>query len=332
MRALILPALGEPEDLVLKELPDPAAGPGEALVHMRAAAVNFPDLLTIRGQYQVRPALPFIPGKEGAGVIAALGQGVTGLQTGDRVMVQMEIGAFAEKLVVAADDCFPIPDEMGFDEAASVGIAYQTAHFALVERAAVKPGEIVLVTAATGSVGLAALQLAKALGCTVFAGLTTPAKADIARGNGADHVIDLSRDDPRASVRDQIHALTDGAGVDVVIESVGGAVFDGALRSLAWCGRLVVVGFTGGTIANIKSNYLLLKNISVTGVNWANYLDRHPEQVRRVQDEIFRMYRDGTVRVPVQARFAMEDVVQAFDIIRGRRVQGKLVITMGQDL
>ena len=327
MRAILAKSIGTPEDLVIEDLPDPVPGPGEVAVDIEAAAVNFPDLLVIEGKYQFIPPHPFSPGKEGAGVVAALGEGVRGLSVGDRVMVQAEWGTFCERMVRPANLCFPIPDAMGFDEAAAIGVAYQTAHFALIDRAAVKPGDRVLVSAATGSVGIAAVQLAKAFGCTVVAGLTTMSKADIAREAGADHLIDLSAGDLRRTVREQIESVC-GA-VDVIIEMVGGDVFDGAIRALDFGGRIVVVGFTGGRIPTLKTNYVLLKNIAVTGVNWSTYRDRDPDWVQRVQAEIFRLHIDGRIAVPVQAGFAMEDYVKAFDVIRGRQVRGKVVLRMG---
>ena len=326
MRAIVAHAVGPPEDLAIEDLPDPVPGPGEALVDIRASAVNFPDLLVIEGKYQIIPPHPFVPGKEGAGVVAALGAGVEGLAVGDRVMVQAEWGTYAQKLALAADHCFPMPDEMGFDEAAAIGIAYQTAHFALAARARVKPGERVLVTAATGSVGIAAMQLAKAWGCTVLAGITTLSKADVARENGADHIVDLAAGNPRDTIRDQVREAC-GA-VDVVVESVGGAVFDGAVRALDFDGRAVVVGFTGGEIPSFRTNYALLKVIAVTGVNWAAYRDRDPEWVRRVQAELFDLYREGKIAIPVQAVLPMADYMTAFDVIRGRRVRGKVILSM----
>ena len=326
MRAIVAHAIGAPEDLKVEEMPDPAPGPGEVLVDMKATAVNFPDLLVIEGKYQIIPPHPFVPGKEGAGTVAAVGEGVDGLSVGDRVMVQVEWGTYAEKLVLPADHCFPMPDGMSFEEAAAMGIAYQTAHFALVARAGVKKGDRVLVTAATGSVGIAALQLARAFGCTVLAGVTTMSKADVARENGADHIVDLTMENLRDSIRNQVKEAC-GA-VDVVLESVGGEVFDGAIRALDFEGRAVIVGFTGGEIASFRTNYALLKVISVTGVNWAAYRDRDPERVRRVQRELFALHGEGRIAIPVQAVLPMADYVKAFDVIRGRQVRGKVILRM----
>tara|TARA_Y100001936_G_C16093261_1_gene688728 strand:- start:9892 stop:10872 length:981 start_codon:yes stop_codon:yes gene_type:complete len=322
----MLHKIGQPENLSLEEVASLKPGPGEVLVDMHAAAVNFPDLLTIEGKYQFRPELPFAPGKEGAGIVAAVGDGVTRVKPGDRVMIQVEYGSFAEQALAPEHECYLVPDSIPFDEAASIGIAFQTSYMALFDRANIQPGETVLVTAASGSVGIAAMQLAKQHGCKVVAGLTTPSKEDVARKNGADHVIDLSVDDPKNSIRDQVYALTDGEGVDVVIEMVGGEVFHGAIRSIKFRGRLIVVGFTSGVIAEMKTNYVLLKNIAVIGVDRGQYRDKEIDWMHRAQDEIFQLCVEGKIGMPVQAHFPMEEIVDAFDLIRGRKIQGKVVL------
>ena len=331
MRGLMLHELGEPENLRLEKIPVPNPGPGEVLVDIHAAAVNFPDLLTIQGNYQFRPPLPFVPGKEGAGIVAAIGEGVTHVTPGDRVMVQVEYGTFAEQAVAPQHECYALPDGIPFDQAAALGIAFQTAYFALLDRAQLQAGETVLVTGASGSVGIAAIQLAKVFGTTVIAGLTTPSKEAVARDAGADHVIDLSGDNLKDTIRDQVFALTGGEGVDVVIEIVGGEVFAGALRAVKFRGRLVVVGFTSGVIPEMRTNYVLLKNIAVTGVDRGQYRDRDPDWMHRAQDEIFRYCVEGKVRMPVQDSFLLEDYIKAFDVIRNRQVRGKVVFRIGED-
>ncbi len=332
MRALMLHELGEPEDLRLEEVRPPVPGPGEVLVDLYAAAVNFPDLLSIQGKYQLRPDMPFAPGKEGAGIVSAVGEGVTRVKPGDRVMIQVDWGSFAEQAVAPEHDCYPVPDGIGLDQAAAVGIAYQTAWFSLTDRANVQKGETVLVTAASGSVGLATMQLAKnVFGCRVIAGLTTMSKAKDALANGADDVIDLSADNPRDAIRDQVFALTGGDGVDVVIEISGGEIFAGALRCLKFRGRLVVVGFTSGDIPEMRTNYLLLKNISVLGVDRSQYRDLWPDAMQEAQAEIFAHMVNGRISMPIQARFPMEEIVPAFDIIRNRDVRGKIVLTIREE-
>ncbi len=335
MRAIVAREIGPPERLAVEEIDAALPGPGEVAIDVRAAAVNYPDLLVIEGKYQILPPLPFVPGKECAGVVAALGpaaeggaaEETAGPRPGDRVMAQLEHGAFAERVTVPARNCFPIPDAMGFAEAAAFGVAYLTAWFALVDRARVRPGERVLVTGASGSVGLAAMQLAKAFGCQVVAGVATMAKAGLLRDNGADHVIDLSGPGLRDSIREAVRAAT-GGGVDAVIEMVGGETFEGCLRCLDWRGRLVVVGFTGGAIPALRTNYLLLKNVAVAGVNYGAYREREPGWVRRAQAELCALYDAGKIRIPVQETFALEEFVAAFDVIRDRRVRGKVVLSM----
>jgi NADPH:quinone reductase len=329
MRALMLHELGEPEGLLLEEVSSPVPGPNQVLVDMYAAAVNFPDLLTIQGKYQLRPELPFAPGKEGAGVVVAVGSAVSRLAPGDRVMIQVDSGSFAEQALAEEHECYPIPDGVGFDQAAAIGIAYQTAWFALTDRANVQKDETVLVTGASGSVGLAAMQLAKAVfGCRVIAGLTTMSKAGDARANGADHIIDLSGENLRESIRDQVFAVTDGKGVDAVLEICGGDIFAGALRCLKFRGRLVVVGFTSDVIPEMRVNYLLLKNIAVLGVDRTQYRDQWPEAMQAAQAEIFGHVLSGKISMPVQARFPLEEIVPAFDIIRRREVRGKIILAI----
>lgn len=328
MRAVVAKELGPPETLVVEDVAPRRPGPGEVLVACRAAAVNFPDLLVIAGKYQVRPPLPFVPGKEAAGIVRETGEGVAGFRPGDRVMAQLEWGAWAEETVVGEAQCHPVPDGVGFEQAAAVGIAFQTAHFALHDRAGAKPGDRVLVTGASGSVGLAALQLAAAAGCETIAGLTTVAKSDVALAHGARHVVDLSDGEPRDSIRRQVREAV-GGGVDVVIETLGGEAFDGALRALDFGGRLVVVGFASGVIPTLRANYALLKNVAVTGLNWAEYRDREPERVRRVQAELFDLVAAGKLRMPVQEVFPLDEAAAACNVLRERRVRGKVVLSLG---
>jgi NADPH2:quinone reductase len=328
MRAIQCRAMGDPPDLALVELPAPAPGPGEVLVEMRAAAVNFPDLLTLEGRYQVRPPVPFIPGTEGAGIVRVLGEGVTGLAVGDRVMVSTR-GLFAEEVATRAENCTRFPDALDFPQAASLGIAFLTAHLALFDRAGLASGETVLIAGATGSVGLAAMQLAKLRGARVLAGLTTPEKAPVARENGADEVVDLATGDLREAIRDRVYALTDGRGVDVALDMIGGQVFAGLIRSLAWRGRLVVVGFTSGTIPELAVNYLLLKNIAVTGVNLNGYSKGDPALLGRATSEILTLAAEGKLRMPVQEVLPLARYEEAFALIRDRKVRGKIVLEIG---
>ncbi|MFZ2650897.1 MAG: NADPH:quinone oxidoreductase family protein, partial [Burkholderiaceae bacterium] len=301
-------------------------GRGEVLIEARAIGVNFPDLMVMRGSYQWLPPRPFSPGKEVAGVIGAVGAGVTRLRLGDHAMALPEYGGYAQKLAVPEAICYRMPQDMPFDEGAVLALAYQTAHFALLERGAYKTGETVLITGATGGVGLAGVQLAKALGATVLAGVTSAEKGELARRHGADHVVDLAAPDLRASLRAQVHAAVGQRGVDIVLDSVGGDVFDAALRALAWCGRLVVIGFAAGRIPEVKAAYLLVKNVSVAGLQWTDYRARDPERVRAVQDELYALYAQGKLTPVITARYPLERFAQALARFETRQVQGKIVL------
>ena len=263
MRAVVVEEYGAFNSAVVKELPDPVPGPGEVVVTVKAADVNFPDMMVIEGTYQVKPPLPFSPGKAAAGVVELVGESVTTLKPGDRVLACVEYGAYAEKLVARADQCHSMPDEISYAKAAAMGLVYLTAYFALTDRARLQPGESVFVLGAKGGVGVASVQVAKALGAaTVIAGVRGAEHVRNAERLGADHVVDLSVDNLRNSLRDAVYGMTDGKGVDVVIDPVGGDACAAALRALAWRGRLVVVGFASGDIPEIKASYLLVKNIA----------------------------------------------------------------------
>lgn len=326
MKAVVVERFGLPRDLSLRDWPKPEAGPGEVVIDVHAMGLNFPDVLVAAGKYQTLPPLPFVPGKELAGVIAATGPGVAGLAVGDRVMAQLENGAFAETVAVAADHCFKLPDDLPMVKAAAMGLTYQTSWFALLDRARLVAGETVLVTGAGGGVGVAAMQIARAHGCRVLAGIGSMDKRDFVLAQGADAVIDMSGPDLREDVRRQVHAATGGQGADVVIENVGGAVFEACLRALAWSGRLVVVGFTSGEIPSVKANYILVKHITVTGVHWSDYLARTPEAVRQAQARMFELAGQRRIDPPLCAVVPMEEVAAAMDVIVTRKALGKIVL------
>ncbi|MDX1375755.1 MAG: NADPH:quinone oxidoreductase family protein [Burkholderiales bacterium] len=326
MRAVVVHAHGDVRSPRVEEVPDPAPGAAEVVIGARAIGVNYPDLLVIQGKYQFLPPKPFSPGKEVAGVVEAVGAGVTRVKPGDRVMAQREYGCYAEKVRSSEATVYPMPDALGFEEGAALGLAYQTAHFAVVDRGAFKAGESVLVTGASGGVGLACVEVAKACGARVIAGVTSAAKGRLALEHGADHWIDLSLPEPRESIRDQVHALTGKRGVDIVLENVGGEVFDGSLRALAWCGRMVIVGFASMRLPEIKANYLLVKNISATGLQWSDYRERDPQWVQRVQAELYDWWSQGKLKPYVSARFPLEKFVDALECFVERRVQGKMIL------
>ena len=328
--AMLVPAFGGPEALVAGHVACPAPGAAEVAIAVAAAGVNYADLLVIAGRYQVLPPRPFVPGKEVAGTVVAVGPGVTGLACGDRVMAQLEHGGYAVRVVAPAAVTWCIPDTLDFPRAAAMGLAYQTAHFALVARGGFCAGESVLVTGASGGVGLAAIQLVAALGGTAIAAVRRPEAAMAARAHGAAHVVDLSVPDLRDSLRAQVRAAVGPAGVDVVLDMVGGDVFEAALRTLAWSGRLVVVGFAGGGIPAVKANYLLVRNIAVSGLQWSDYRDRDPAWVTRVQHELLRLLAGRRIDPVVAGCYPLHDAPAALRRLAAGSVQGKLVLTPGE--
>lgn len=331
MRALVVHQHGSTDAVQLEEFPEPRLGAGDVLIDVHAASVNFPDLLVIGGTYQRLPATPFVPGKDLAGTVAAVGAAVNRVKPGERVMAQIEHGAFAERAVAAQAVCHPIPETMSFAEAAAMGLVYLTAHFALVERAQLRAGEVVLVTGAAGGVGLASVQVAKALGATVVAAVSSEEKAALVRANGADHVVYTSLADLRESLRTQVFAAVGKRGADVIIDSVGGDVFDACLRVIAWCGRLVVVGFASGRVPEIKVGYVLVKNMSIIGLQSSDYRDREPAKVQRVQQELFDWYRQGKLKPHVMAHFPLARYREALATVRDRRVLGKAVLELRRE-
>jgi NADPH2:quinone reductase len=326
MRAAVVKEFGPILSHRLDSLPDPTPGPGEVLVAIKAAAVNFVDSLVVTGKYQFLPARPFAPGKLPAGVVSALGAGVQDLKVGDRVLTMAEQGGYAERIAVDARACFKLPPSMSFVDAAAMALVYDTAWFALRERARLRAGESVLVLGATGGVGLAAIGLAKALGARVFAGVANPAKAPLAATAGADAIVDLSQDNLREALRAQVFANNDGNGVDIVLDPVGGDAFEAALRALAWRGRLVVIGFAAGRISSVKTNYLLVKNIEVSGLQVSDYRKRTPELMAQCMKEIFALFEAGKLKPAPTVTRPLEDFAQALQDVVDRRVAGRVVL------
>lgn len=322
MRAIVCRDWGDPENLELGELPEPALGPGQVRIRMRAAGVNFADCVLVRGQYQEKPELPFAPGLEGAGEIMEVGDGVSDFKPGDRVMAVVSAGAYAEQAVCEATTVFHTPDGMDDITAAAFPVAYGTSHLALVHRAQLKAGETVLVLGAGGGVGLTAVECAKALGATVIAAASTPEKLELARARGADHLINYAEDDLRPALR----KITDGNGVDVVYDPVGGEVAQTAMRSLAWSGRLLVIGFASGDVPEFPANYLLVKNISIVGVYWGAYRTREPETFRAGFAELGAWWAAGKLQPHVSQVLPLADVAKALGMLEGRQATGRLVI------
>jgi NADPH2:quinone reductase len=322
MRAAVVERLIEPRDLRVTEMAEPELFAGGLAVDVKAAGCNFFDILMVQGRYQMKPPFPFVPGAELAGVVTAVGAGVDGFRVGDRVLASVSLGAFAERAVVPARVAWRMPDGMSFEEGAGFPIVYPTSHAALVLRAHLVAGETLLVHAAAGGVGLAAVQIGKALGARVLATAGGAEKLAIAREAGADVCIDYRADD----WPDQVKAATDGRGADVIYDSVGGDVLDQSLKCIAWNGRLLVIGFAGGRIPEIKANRILLKNIAVVGLHWGAYAINEPARVPETFDALFRLYEAGTIRPVIGARYPLDRVADALEALGSRRTHGKVVV------
>jgi NADPH2:quinone reductase len=329
MKAVCVRQFGAIEAAEFTDTPDPVPGPGEVIVAVEAAEVNFPDILVMEGKYQIKPPLPFSPGKAAAGIVETVGDGVTSAKPGDRVAVQVEYGAYAEKLKSAAATCYPMPDGMPFEDAAALGLVYQTAHFALAERAALSAGDSVLVLGASGGIGVASVQLAKALGAgLVIGGVLGDDNAAFAKAAGADHAIDLGMEGLRDGLRDTVRELTDGHGVDIIVDPVGGDANAAALRAMAWRGRMVIIGFASGEIPTIRSNYLLLKNIAVSGLQWSDYRERETAWVARVQEEIFGFWSADKLTPLISRTLPLAKFADALTMLKEGRAQGKIILTV----
>jgi NADPH2:quinone reductase len=302
-------------------------GVDDILIEIHACAVNFVDTLVVAGAYQSLPPLPFAPGKLPVGIVKSTGARVSACKAGDRVMALVEYGGFADQVLTTAAFCIKLPDSVSFIDAASMSSVFDTAWFALHERARLQPGETVLVLGATGGVGLAALQLVKAHGARGLAGLVNPAKADLAKEAGSEAIIDLADPALPDSLRRQVHAATGGRGADVVLDMLGGDIFDAAIRTLAWRGRLVVIGFAAGRIATLKTNYLLLKTIAVSGMQISNYRRWAPRETAACWAELFALHQQGRIRPLPTTPWPLERAAEALAALQNRSVRGRIVLT-----
>ena len=313
----------------IETVADPVPGPDEVLVDVKACGVNFTDLLSLDGKYQNNPPPPFTPGKDAAGVVAAVGTNVKTHKPGDRVIAHVIHGAMAEKTLCPSALAFPLPDGVSFEDAAAMGLAYLTAYLALTHRGRMTEGDVVLVNGASGGVGLAAVSLAKALGAkTVLAGLTTPSKGDAVKAAGADAIIDLTTADLKESLRAQVNAVTGKHGVDLAFDLVGGEVFDATLRALASEGRVVVSGFTSGTIPAVRTNYLLLKNIAVVGSTINFYIKDGSPLIGKAQAALFDLLLKGKVSANIMNRLPFEKYMDGIRMLEERKIVGKSVLLM----
>ena len=324
MKAVLCKQYGPPDTLTFEELPSPRAGAGEVVVSVKAASVNFPDVLIIQNKYQFKPPLPFSPGSELAGVVKEVGAGVTNVKAGDKVIAFTTYGAFAEEVKTEAGRLLPLPEGMDFASGAAFLLTYGTSDHALRDRGALKAGETLLVLGAAGGVGLAAIEIGKALGARVIACASSEEKLAVCRSHGADAGIDYARED----LRERIKALTDGRGVDVVYDAVGGPYTEPAFRSLAWRGRHLVVGFAAGEIPRLPLNLALLKGASLVGVFWGDFARRQPKEFAQSIRQLGQWYAEGKLKPHVSQTLPLEKAVEALKLMAARQVTGKLVLTV----
>src|SRR5271157_730189 len=324
MKALICPSLGPAENLKLMDLEPPVAGAGEAVVEVAYAALNFFDTLIIEGKYQVKPEPPFSPAGEFSGRVVVLGPGAQGFAVGDRVMGSTGHGAAREQIAIAASRLARVPDGLPLDKAAGLSITYGTSLHALKQRAEIKPGETLVVLGASGGVGLAAVEIGKAMGARVIACASSEEKLEFARRYGAAETINYAKDDLRARLKELAPK-----GVDVVYDPVGGALTEAALRSLAWKGRLLVIGFASGEIPRPPLNLPLLKGCDIRGVYWGEFTAREPEAHRENMAQLMDWAKSGTLGVHIHAKYALEDYAKAFQAIAKRQTLGKTLLRFG---
>ena len=324
MKAIVCHELTGPAALRLEEVAEPRPGPGQVCVRVRACGVNFADSLITRGQYQVQPQPPFSPGFEVAGEVSELGDGVTGFQVGDRVIAMTPHGGYAEQVVVGAHRCVAMPAAMPDAHGAAFPVVFGTSHVALWHRARLRAGETLVVHGASGGVGLTAVAIGKQLGARGIATARGPEKLEVARQHGADELIDSHAEDVRARIKE----LTDGRGADVVYDPVGGELFAASLSSIAFEGRILVIGFAGGTVPQIPANHLLVKNVDVIGLNWPAYAERNPQVMTESFHTLLRWYLEGAIQPYVSAIYRLERAVDALQQVVARKSTGKVVIAV----
>jgi NADPH2:quinone reductase len=325
MKTVLCKEFGPPESLVVEDVPSPVPGPGQVVLAVRACGVNFPDVLLIQNKYQFKPPLPFAPGGEVAGIVKAVGEGVRSVRVGERVIGSTGWGGFAEEVALDAARVIPIPDAMDFVTASAFLLTYGTSHHALRDRAALQPGETLLVLGAAGGVGLAAVELGKVMGARVIAAASTPEKLAVCREHGADEVIDYVRED----LKERTKSLTGGEGADVIYDPVGGAYTEAALRATAWKGRFLVIGFAAGEIPRIPLNLVLLKGCQIVGVFWGAFTAREPARNEANVRELMTWYTAGKIAPHVSATYPLERAAEALNAMAERRVMGKVVLVPG---
>jgi NADPH2:quinone reductase len=324
MRALVCREHGGPEKLALvDDWPEPQLGDRDVLIDVKAAGLNFPDVLIIQGKYQIQPDLPFVPGGECAGVVRATGPGVTRVKEGDSVIFMGGVGAFCERVAVNEASVFPKPEALTDVQAAGVSVTYFTSYHALKQRANLQPGETLLVLGAAGGVGVTAIELGKRMGARVIAAASSDEKLELCRSLGADEVINYSNTDLKQAIK----TLTDGRGVDVVYDPVGGEYAEPAIRGMAWKGRYLVIGFASGPIPQIPLNLTLLKGCAITGVFWGRFTQEEPEENRRNIEELWAMFNAGELKPVITDVYPIEQYAEAYACMMERRAKGKVILT-----
>jgi len=324
VRALVCKEYGPPESLVIEEHDDPVPGERQILVDVAAAGINFPDVLIIAGQYQVKTPTPFVPGNEAAGVVSAVGPGVTQFAVGDKAIINTIGGAFAEKCVADVHACAPLPDDLSFEQGAGFSVTYGTSYHALKQSANLQPGETVLVLGAAGGVGITAVEIAKAMGARVIAAASSAEKLAFAVSAGADETINYSE----VPLKETVKELTGGKGADVVYDPVGGELADQAFRATAWHGRYLVIGFASGEIPKFPANIALLKEASIIGIWWGTWAAKNPKLQIQNMMELAKLVAEGVVTPRVTESYALDDYADAFKAITERRARGKVTLRM----
>ena len=332
MRALQCTELGGPDKLEINEVESPSAIPGNVVIDVKSGSINFPDVLMIQGLYQYQPPLPFTPGGESAGIISEIGDGVTKFKVGDKVFAMTGTGAFAEKILAHENSCTLIPDSMDYDSAAALSMTYGTSLYALKQRANIQPGETLLVLGASGGVGIAAIELGKAMGARVIAAASTQDKIDMCIAHGADEGFiypsgNLDREQQK-QLSNKIKELTGGMGANVVYDPIGDSYAEPCLRATAWEGRYLVIGFAAGEIPKIPLNITLLKGCQIVGVFWGAWVGLFPDENKKNFDELFKLHAEGKINPEVSQRYALEDSAEAFSHLANRKAKGKVIINI----
>jgi NADPH2:quinone reductase len=327
MKAVLCKSYGAPENLCLEEVPTPSPQAGQVLLDIYCSALNFPDTLQINGKYQFQPPFPFTPGSECAGTVSAIGEGVSKVKVGDRVMALCGIGGMAENVIVPEAALRKLPDAMNMRVGAGFNMIYGTSYYALKQRAQLKAGETLLVLGASGGVGLAAVELGKAMGATVIAAASSDEKLEHAKNAGADHLVNYGD----GELKEKVKTITKGKGADVIYDPVGGDLFHQASRAVAWDGRILIIGFASGEIPSYKVNLALLKSASVVGVFWGAWHARSPQDNENNFTEMFQMYADGKLKPLVTQVFPLEDFAPALNTFLERKAVGKVVLEVRKE-